>query len=103
MKPSLGYMTVGTKAEAKEIVVALLEDELIACATILDGAESFFTWEDAIHHAKENVVLFKTRVKNERKIIRLVKSMHSYECPCIIFTAIDHGNADFMRWIESTC
>jgi len=103
MKPSFGYMTVGTKAEAKEIVVALLEDELIACATLLDKAESFFMWEDRIHHAKEVVVLFKTRAKNETQIIRVVKSMHSYECPCIVFFGLDHGNADFMRWIKSVC
>lgn len=103
MKPSLGYMTAATKAEAKAIVVELLEEGLIACANILDKAESFFVWEDRIHHAKEVVVIFKTRAKNETKIIKHVKAMHSYDCPCIVFMSLDHGNADFFRWIQASC
>lgn len=103
MKLSLGYMTAANKQEAKEIVMALLEEELIACANILEGAESYFYWDDDIQKAKEAVVIFKTRSKNENKIIKLVKSMHSYECPCIVFTNLDHGNAGFMKWVENSC
>jgi periplasmic divalent cation tolerance protein len=103
MKLSLGYITTGSKTEAKEIVLALLEDGLIACANILDGADSYFIWENEITQAKESVVIFKTRQSNEDKIIRLVKSMHSYECPCIVFTDLQHGNPDFMNWVEASC
>ncbi len=103
MKLSLGYLTTASKTEAKQIVMALLEDELIACANIFDGVESYFAWEDDIHQAKETVVIFKTRAKNEGKIIDVVKSLHSYECPCIVFSGLDHGNTQFMRWVEDTC
>ena len=103
MKLSIGYITTPTKAEAKEIVLALLEKGLIACANILDGAESYFVWENEIEKAKESVIFFKTRMKNEKKIIRLVKSMHSYECPCIVFSNIENGNDEFMGWIDASC
>jgi len=103
MKLSLGYVTTPTKAEAKEIVLALLEEELIACANILEGADSYFVWKDEINQAKETVIFFKTRAKNEDKIIRLVKSMHSYDCPCIVFTELAHGNSDFLNWVEDSC
>ena len=103
MKLSLGYMTFPTKVEAKNVVLALLEEELIACANIIDGVESYFPWEDEIQKANEVVVIFKTRVKNEEKIIRLVKNLHSYDVPCIIFTSIDHGNPDFLKWVNESC
>ena len=103
MKLSLGYMTCPTKAEAKNIVLALLEEELIACANIIDGVESYFPWEDEIQKANEVVVIFKTRAKNEDKIIRIVKELHSYDVPCIIFSSIDHGNPDFLKWVDEVC
>lgn len=96
-------MTAPTKAEAKEIVLALLEEELIACANIITGVESYFPWEDGIQKATEVVVILKTRVKNEDKIIRLVRELHSYEFPCVVFTSLQHGNRDFMEWVGQMC
>ena len=96
-------MTFPTKKEAKDIVLALLEEELIACANVIDGVESYFSWDDEIQKANEVVVIFKTRAKNEDKIIRLVKDFHSYDIPCVIFTSIDHGNPDFMKWVDRSC
>ena len=103
MKLSLGYMTAPTKKEAKDIVVELLEERLIACANIIDGVESYFSWEDEINHAKEVVVIFKTRSANEKKIIDLVRKMHSYECPCIAFTSLDYSNNGFLDWVDDVC
>ena len=103
MKLSLGYITAPTKAEAKEIVLGLLEGGLIACANIMDGAESYFVWDGEINHAKECVIIFKTREGNEKKIIKYVKSVHSYECPCIVFVDLENGNPDFLGWVAESC
>jgi periplasmic divalent cation tolerance protein len=103
MKLSLGYTTFPTKAEAKKVVLYLLQEELIACANIIDGVESYFPWEDGIQQANETVVIFKTRQKNEDKIIRAIKDFHSYEIPCIVFTPLDYGNPDFMKWVDENC
>lgn len=103
MKLSLGYITCPTKAEAKKIILALLEDRLIACANILEGAESYFIWDNEIQKATEAVIFLKTRAKNENKIIRLAKEMHSYHCPCIVFSNLPHGNNEFMKWIDKNC
>jgi periplasmic divalent cation tolerance protein len=103
MKFSLGYITAPTKTEAKDIVLELLERQLIACANILPAAESFYVWDDAIQHEKEVVIILKTRQSNEDRIIKVVRKMHSYECPCIVFIPLNHGNKDFLRWIRGSC
>lgn len=103
MKLSLGYITAPTKTEAKDIVIELLDFGLIACANIISGVESYFIWEDEIAKANEYVIIFKTRAKNEDKVIKIVKKMHSYECPCVVFTSLNHGNPDFLRWIDKSC
>ena len=94
-------MTVSTKKEAREIVATLFDEGLIVCANIFEGVESHYIWEDAIAQEEEVVIIFKTRAKNEDKIIKIVKRIHSYECPCIVFSAIAHGNPEFLKWIES--
>jgi len=103
MKLSLGYITFPTKAEAKNAVLALLEEKLIACANIIDGVESYFTWEDDIQQAREVIVILKTRQKNEEKIIRMVRELHSYEIPCIVFTPLEYGNPEFLKWVDESC
>jgi periplasmic divalent cation tolerance protein len=103
MKISLGYITFPSKTEAKNTVLALLQEELIACANIIDGVESYFPWEDGIQQANEVSVIFKTKQKNQDKIVRLVRQLHSYEIPCVVFTPIENGNPEFLRWIEESC
>ena len=29
-----------------------------------------------------------------------IKTLHSYDCPCIVCMPIDGGNEDFMHWIR---
>ncbi len=101
MKLSLGYITAANKKEAKDITIALLEEELIACANIIDGIDSYFIWDDAIHQASEVVIIVKTRQRNQKEVIKLVKSIHSYESPCIVFTSLENGNSSFLKWIEA--
>lgn len=103
MKLSLGYITTPTKTEAKDIALELLESGLAACCNIISGVESYFVWEEEIAKASETIVIFKTRVKNENKIIRLVKEMHSYECPCVVFMKIEEGNPEFLKWVDRSC
>jgi len=103
MKLSTGYITVSKKAEAKEIVSILLEEGLIACANIIPGVESYFVWDGEIQKENELVVIIKTRQKNEEKIVRLIKQVHSYEVPCIVFGSIDYGNQEFLQWVNKSC
>ncbi len=35
------------------------------------------------------------------KLIETVKSLHSYDCACILELPIQGGNPDFLHWIES--
>ena len=103
MKLSLGYITFPTKKEAHDIAAGLLDKELIACANIIDGAESLYVWDDAIHKEKEVLMFFKTREKNEKAIIKFVRKYHSYDSPCVIFLPIVAGDSDFLKWVEGSC
>lgn len=100
MKLSLGYITAPTKAEARAIAQELLTEGLIACANIIPGVESYFVWEKKIEKANEVVLIIKARTNNEDKIIKKVRELHSYECPCIVFMSLDYGHMEFLKWID---
>lgn len=98
------YITTSNKDEARKIGRALVEKDLAACANILDGMESIYKWEGELKEEHECVLIIKTHFSRVRKVTRLVKEMHSYECPCVISLTIteDEGNKEYLDWLESS-
>ena len=96
------YIIAPNKIEAKCITKKLLEKKIIACANIISNVTSYFVWKNKIQNSKEIIICGKTMSKNQKKIIQVVKSLHSYKVPCIIFFDIKNGNKDFLKWINQS-
>jgi len=97
---SLVFITASNKREAEKISSALLERRMIACASILDGVESHFWWKGKKEKARECLIIAKTKKSHLSKIIKKVKSIHSYEVPEIIALPIVGGYKPYLEWIE---
>ena len=94
------YITAPNKKETERIAKKLLDKKLIACANVIGNVNSYFVWENKVQNSKEIIICGKTVSKNQKKIIQIVKSLHSYSVPCIIFFDIKSGNKDFLKWIK---
>ena len=94
------YITAPNKKEAEQIAKKLLDKKLIACANVINNVNSYFVWKNKIQNSKEIIICGKTTLRNQKKIIKVVKSIHSYSVPCIIFFDIKNGNKDFLKWIK---
>jgi len=94
------YLTCGSKKEALNIGKALVKNSLVACANIVPNINSIFKWKNKISSSKEFILLGKTQTKNIKKILKIIKDKHSYDCPCILFFNIEQGNDDFLKWIK---
>ena len=94
------YITASNKKEANQIAEKLLDKKLIACANIINNVNSYFVWTNKVQSSKETIICGKTISKNQKKIIYLVKKLHSYSVPCVIFFDIKNGNKDFLKWIK---
>ena len=95
-------ITAKDTVEAKKISDQLLQDKLIACANIIEGVNSVFWWQGKIDEAKEVLLVLKSRRDLFEKIIKTVKSLHSYETPEIIALPIVEGNPDYLKWIDES-
>ncbi|MEQ8524101.1 divalent-cation tolerance protein CutA [Gracilimonas sp.] len=98
------YITTSDKDEAQKIGRALVEENLAACANIIDGMNSIYKWKGEIKEEDECVLIVKTHYSRVKKVTRRVNEMHSYEVPCVISFTIteDEGNPEYLEWLEQT-
>ena len=98
------YITTSDKDEAKKIGRALVEENLAACANVIDSMNSIYKWKGEIKEEEECVLIVKTHYSRVKKVTRRVKEMHSYEVPCVISFTIteDEGNQEYLEWLEQT-
>lgn len=93
------YMTAGNKEEAKKIGKALVAAKLAACVNILDNMNSIYMWEGELQDDAEVVLIAKTTEACVPQLVEKVKSLHSYDCPCIVSLPVLGGHKPFLDWI----
>jgi len=94
------FVTAPDKKQARQIANKLIKTKLAACVNIIPGVESLFSWKGKIDSAKELLLIIKSEKSKLPKIIKTVKSLHSYEVPEIIALPIIAGNKEYLRWID---
>ncbi|MDD5466008.1 MAG: divalent-cation tolerance protein CutA [Candidatus Omnitrophica bacterium] len=95
-------VTASNKKEGQLIAAALVKAKLAACVNIIDKVDSLFFWESKIDRAKESLLVIKSKKEKLPRIIKLVKSMHSYKVPEIIALPVISGDKPYLRWIDAS-
>lgn len=96
------FVTASNKKQAQKIAVSLIKARLAACVNIIDRIHSVFFWESKVDQAKEVLLVIKSKKEHMQKIIKLVKSLHSYEVPEIIALPVIAGDKPYLRWIDAS-
>lgn len=91
------------KIEAKKIIHQLLDQRLIACASIFPEVESIYRWEGKIEESREVKVILKTGPKHFDAIQNIIQAQCSYEVPEIVQININQGNSHYLSWIADEC
>lgn len=95
------FVTASSKEEAQKISAGLIKHKLAACVNIVDKVDSVFFWDGKIDRAKEALLIIKSKKEKFSKIIKLVKSLHSYKVPEIIALPIIAGDKAYLRWMDA--
>ena len=95
------YITAKDKAEARRIGRHLVQTRLAACANIFDQMNSMYIWKDEFQDDQEAVLIVKTTEARLPDLIAAVRSLHSYEVPCIVALPILGGHPPFLDWIAT--
>lgn len=95
------FVTASNKREAQKIAAGLIKQRLAACVNIVDKVDSVFFWEGKIQKAKESLLIIKSKKEKMSKVVKLVKSLHSYKVPEIIALPVIAGDKPYLRWIDA--
>lgn len=93
-------VTAGSRKEAGKIASGLIREKLAACVNIIGGVHSLFRWQGKIDSAKEVLLVIKTRKQLMGKLIKKIKSLHSYEVPEIIALPVICGDKKYLKWLN---
>ena len=93
------YTTFPTLVEAEAAARVIVGQRLAACANILPGMISHYSWEDEMQRGEEVVMILKTRASLAEAVRLAIREHHSYETPAIAVIALESVDADFFGWI----
>ena len=99
--PSIISVTITTssRAEAETIARALVEEKFAACVNIIPGVRSIYRWEGKVEESDEFMLIAKSRAELFEPLRKLVTTLHSYDCPCIVASPVTAGHQPFLDWI----
>ncbi len=96
------FITCANKKEARRIAKALVKNRTAACVNIIDRIESIFWWQGEINKAAEVLLMVKSKRERFKKLVKLVKSLHSYSVPEIIACNITKGERRYISWLNES-
>ncbi|OYT40458.1 MAG: cytochrome C biogenesis protein CcdA [Desulfurococcales archaeon ex4484_58] len=98
----LVLITASNREEAENIARELVKDKLVACVNIVDNIKSIYWWKGEIEDSRESLLLVKTRINVFDRLVKKVKSIHSYEVPEIIALPIITGYKEYLKWLSES-
>ncbi len=94
--------TESTLEEANKLGRTLVEERLVACATLLPVVQSIYHWDEKIQSAPETMVLLKTSAELLGALEKRLKELHSYRVPEFLVIPVESGSAAYLQWMFST-
>jgi periplasmic divalent cation tolerance protein len=93
-----------SEAQAGNLAVALVEERLAACVQVIGPVLSVYRWDGAVTRATEWLCIAKTVEDRLAQLLERIRTLHSYQQPEIVATAIAAGDPGYLDWLrqEST-
>jgi periplasmic divalent cation tolerance protein len=91
--------TFANAEDAAKAVRILVDEQIIACGTILPGARSIYRWKAAIEDSEEAVVLLKTSAERFPGLEERLRAIHPYETPEIVALDPAAVSKDYAEWV----
>ena len=95
----LVFTTCGSKDDAERLGRRLVEERLAACATLIPGAVSFYTWKGEPRRDEEVLLLLKTTGPTLAALEERLIELHSYECPEFVAVPAARVAEAYGRWV----
>ncbi|MFY9722388.1 MAG: divalent-cation tolerance protein CutA [Azonexus sp.] len=86
---------------ANAIALALVEERLAACVSILPRVQSIYRWQGAVESATEIPLFIKSTATNYPALEAAIRDRHPYKVPEIIALAVERGLPAYLDWVTT--
>ncbi len=93
--------TVSSPEEADQLARTLVEERLVACATLLPAVQSVYRWQGAVETATETMLLLKTAAEQLPALEARLHALHSYETPEFLVLRVEAGSRGYLDWLAA--
>ena len=94
--------TAANTEEATRLGRALVEERLVACATLIPAIESIYRWKGNIESSVESMLLLKTSVTRLSALEARLQALHSYVTPEFLVLPIEAGSHAYLDWMNQS-
>jgi len=93
------FSTAPSAGEAERLARALLQERLIACASLVPGVTSLYRWQGAVQKDAEVLMVMKTRRGRVPGLLERLSALHPYEVPEALALPVVDGLPAYCRWV----
>ena len=86
---------------ANAIALALVEERLAACVSIMPRVQSVYRWQGAVESATEIPLFIKSTATNYPALEAAIRDRHPYKVPEIIALAVERGLPAYLDWVTT--
>ena len=98
-KACIVLTTESTLDEANNLGRALVEERLVACATLLPVVQSIYYLEDQLQSAPETMVVLKTSEDKLEALESRLRELHTYRVPEFLVLPVEYGSQSYLEWM----
>ena len=98
-KACIVLTTESTLDEANKLGRTLVEERLVACATLVPVVQSIYYWEDHLQSAPETMVVFKTSEDKLEALETRLRQLHTYRVPEFLVVPVEYGSKNYLDWL----
>ena len=91
--------TLPSAEEARSLVRNLVTDRLVACGTVLDRAQSIYSWQGKLEETSEALVILKTQRRCWDEVQSAIKRLHPYDVPELLALPVEAGLPAYLDWV----
>ena len=94
--------TADNPREATRLARTLVEEGLVACATLIPAVQSIYQWKGEIQLSTETMLLLKTAPDQLAALEARLLALHTYQTPEFLVLPVESGSQTYLEWLHSS-
>jgi periplasmic divalent cation tolerance protein len=94
--------TTSNLDEANRLGKTLVQERLVACATLIPAVESIYSWKGELETNNETMLMLKTDSHSLDALEARLTQLHSYETPEFLVISVEAGSQAYLAWMHGS-